>query len=87
LNFDLQQVTTLYALISHCGRHARSGRGSRSSGNRRGSDFNSPEGAERVFHGVLLMSKEEGSEELSPLYHLVSPEVWRSEGYSKQMLF
>lgn len=48
---------------------------------------NSPEGAERIFHGVLLMGKEEGSEELSPLYHLMSPEVWRSEGYSKQMLF
>ena len=48
---------------------------------------NSPEGAERIFHGVLLMGKEEGREELSPLYHLMSPEVWRSEGYSKQMLF
>lgn len=48
---------------------------------------NSPEGAELIFHGVLLMGKEEGRDELSPLYHLMSPEVWRSEGYSKQMLF
>lgn len=44
-------------------------------------------GEERKFHGVLLLGKENGSEQLSPLYHLMSPKVWSSEGYRKQMLF
>lgn len=44
-------------------------------------------GTERAFHGVLLMGKEDGSEELSPLYHMMDSKVWRSEGYSNQILF
>lgn len=50
-------------------------------------DDNTIAGTERAFHGVLLMGKEDGSEELTPLYHMMDSKVWRSEGYSKQMLF
>ena len=48
---------------------------------------NAIEGTERAFHGVLLLGKEADKEELSPLYHLMDPKVWSSEGYSKQLLF
>lgn len=41
----------------------------------------------RHFHGVLLLGKENGSEDLEPIYHLMDSKVWKSENYTNQILF
>ena len=41
----------------------------------------------RHFHGVLLLGKENGSDTLEPIYHLMDPKVWKSEDYTNQILF
>lgn len=44
-------------------------------------------GMVKYYKGPMLLGKEKGSDEMTPLYHLMDPKVNKENGYSKTILF
>ena len=44
-------------------------------------------GMVKYHKGPMLLGKEKGSDEMTPLYHLMDPKVNKENGYSKTILF